>query len=227
MDELAPHQYHQDAFLEASTVAGMYSTCLSEFGEENQLQLRMEENNQMAAVKGHIKFCAEGQSRYPKLFTIADDYMLLKQIPASTALGELWQQDFINYDPLNPKHYQFTETKKLTAVINSQNAMLLTEMSWLSFNLFHYGEVLPVSKWLSSHDSEYNLMVMRHALSKMACSYQPNSVCNSFGALSSMYCYEDQALCGLDFDTIYNSSVMPGMQKDVELLISNLGTLGE
>jgi len=94
------------------------------------------------------------------------------------------------------------------------------------FFFLGHGEVLPVSSWLGSLETDYNNSVYRYALSKMACRYQPTEICEAFGVVSLMFCFEDQALCGLDFETIYATSVMPGMQQDVELLISYLEQMG-
>ena len=227
LDELQPHQYHPDPFIEARTVAVLYSLCSSELNSKQWIEQQLAENNHVTAVNEYAKHCAEAQLRYPQLLSLSDSFSQLEQIPSTSNLGQLIKQGRVNYDQNYPQMYRIAAAKKLKAVLKSQNAALLAEESMSAFMYFQYGEIIPVSTWLSSQDIVYNSMVTKYALSKMACRYQQGAICDPLGLVSWVYCIAEPAVCGLDFETIYQMHVMPGMQKDVDILISRLEQFAE
>jgi hypothetical protein len=227
IDELQPHQYHPDPFIEARIVSGMYEICSAQSNIEAIVHSKLTENNQVAAATDFLDYCSEAKSRYPLLLNSTDRYSTVNSIPANTELGMLNKQNLSEYYLTNPTLFQNTEKKKLSAIMVEENSVLLYESSLVPFVFIGYGEVLPISSWLGSLETDYNNSVYRYALSKMACRYQPTDICEAYGVVSLMFCFEDQALCGLDFETIFATSVMPGMQQDVELLISHLEQLDD
>lgn len=226
IDELQPHQYHPDPFIEAKTVTGLYVMCTDEVNNILSIEKQLAERTQVSLVNDYIKYCTEAKRRYPKLLSLFDTQNQLREIPSTSDLGQLIKQGYTNDDPNYPQIYRMSATKKIHAVIKSQNAALLVEQSWVAFQQFQYGEILPVSTWLNSQDMGYNNKVSWYALIKMSCRYQQGVSCEPFGASTLIMCADDTSDCGLDFETIYQREVMPGMQKDVGILISHFDQLG-
>ncbi len=225
LDELQPHRYHPDPSIEARTVLLIYTVCSKDANIEQWFHQILAESQRPTVVDDYIKFCAEATQRYPKLLGMSELDVLLKQLPTTSELGQMVKQATPSYDESFPEQYRMAALNKLNAVLASQNSALLFEASISTFMYFQHGEILPVSTWLNSQDLEYNSRVSSYALMKMACRYQQGAICEGFGSVSMMMCTVDNSVCGLDFAAIYEMQVMPGMHKDVELLISHLDQL--
>ncbi|MEZ5471799.1 MAG: hypothetical protein R3E90_08460 [Marinicella sp.] len=201
---LQPHKFHEDAYVEIKMLFGLKSSC--KYRKTTKLP------------------CDEINSRFIKLEKFIKAYQDLQHIPTSTELGEALKQGW-SYDPQQPALYRKNIQNLLRKLIESNNPLVLSHYSTnFIYDGVDKGEILPFTEWLNSQDQDYNGLVLMYALLKMAAQLESNNQEDSNALASFMFCTIDESLCELGFAEGYKLLVMPGMQKDVDLMVTHLQT---
>ncbi len=197
---LQPHLFHPDPYLETSMMFELKPHC--------------------GFKRSKIKHqCDEVMSRFNQLKGLLHGFQDLKAIPSNSELGKAFKNRRA-YDPKQPDLFRHQEKQILKLLLNSENTYLLTFKGVIyQYYGVDYGEILPFSRWLNSQDQEYNRMVLMYGLLKMANRYQ---VDDSDRLVVEMICHSHKPTCGLGFDEAYEKIVMPGMRKDVDIMVSHL-----
>lgn len=199
LDGLQPHMFHDDPYIEAKLLFELKSHC---------------------RYSSKIKHkCEEVLPRFNVLNKMVTGYQDLKHIPSSSQLGKALQNR-MSFDPNQPDVSRNKTRQLLKLLINSKNPYVFAfEGPIFMYEGVDYGEILPFSEWLKSQDQEYNRVVLMYALLKMA---HQHHTAESSGLLNEMLCNTNQFVCGLKFEDTFQKLVLPGMLKDVDLLISHL-----
>jgi hypothetical protein len=204
LEILQPPMFHEDAYVEAKILFELKSSC--KYRQQTKLP------------------CDEVTMRFNKLEKFIQVYQDLQHIPSSTELGEALKQGW-GYDAEHPEIYRQNTQNLLKKIIQSNNPHVL---SLYSMNFIYggidKGEILPFTEWLGSQDQDYNGLVLMYALLKMANQFVSSDNNGSNGFISFTFCTVDTSLCDSGFEEGYNLLVMPGMQKDVDLMITHLKT---
>lgn len=202
LERLQPHQYHEDAYIEARVFFELNRNC-----------------KYSNKVKPE---CDEIVSRFNKIEDLIDPYQDVQHIPASTELGKALKKG-MRYGAQQPELYQQSARHLLKTVIQSKQPHVLSMVSTnFVYRGIQYGEILPFTEWLGSQDQDYNGVVLMYALLKMANQFELTNEDDPNGLTSFMFCTVDKNLCGSGFEASYNLLVMPGMKKDVDLMILHL-----
>ncbi|MFK8011989.1 MAG: hypothetical protein AB8B80_08120, partial [Marinicellaceae bacterium] len=203
LDVLQPHLFHDDPYIEAKLLFEMRPHCRYK--------------------KSTIKHqCEAVLTRYNELNALINGFQNLKEIPSNTELGQALKAGMA-YDPTQPDIFRHDARHVLKLLIHSENPYVLGfEGGIYQFYGMDYGEILPFSKWLNSQDQEYNRLVLMFSLLKIASGYESTEYGVSNGFMNQMLCSSNRAVCGPDFEATYKKLILPGMQKDVDLMISHL-----
>jgi hypothetical protein len=201
---LQPHQFHEDPFIEAKLIMEYKTYC------------------RFKSRKSKVPHCDELMSRFETMETILTDYQKVNSIPASTELGKMMKHRII-YDPQQPGVYRHFNRELLKQLINSQNPHLLGLQAFMfNFTGTQYGEILPLSEWLGSLDQEYNSQVLMFAMLNIAYGNRGKTVGADTGFTEELLCFANNANCGLSFEEAWQKALLPGMKKDVALMIRHL-----
>jgi hypothetical protein len=199
---LQPHTYHQDPYVEAKIIFELKSHCKYKTPIEHK--------------------CDEVMNRFNKLQGLLTNFQDLQKIPTSTDLGQTIKVG-AHYDPQQPEVFRHQARNLLKMVIKSKNAYVLGfEAFTFQFIGVDYGEILPFTQWLNSQDQEYNRVVLVYSLLKMASLYETFESNGSNVFFEQVLCSFNRSVCGSDFEDTFQKLVLPGMQKDVDLIITHL-----
>ncbi len=200
LQQLQPHQFHEDPYIEAKLLFELKSAC-----KRNKRQL-----------------CEGVLSRYQTLEPLIKNYADVKKVPAMTELGQMLKHGMASRSE-QPEVFRHKARKLLKLVLNSDNAYVISyESLYFLFSGDAHGEIIPISQWLRSQDSEYNRMVLMYSLLKIAHGFEPAVIDGESDFVVSMICNWRDSVCGLSFDDYFQKELMPGMQKDVDLLVTHL-----
>jgi|GEM_PF-1705140 len=226
LEELKPHKFSEDPFIEAYTL-GYEAYFCSEQAVKDQHNPELPMEPQLIDLFEQArKDCDVTRARYPHLVSLKDSYNIIKNIPPTTAAGRAIKTQ-VPDSASGQQYYRDQLNNRLKHALQSKIGPIIAETGLASYFYFQNGETMPVSQWLNSQDIEYNRQVMKLALGKLACRYQDGMACQPTSSQMFMLCINDKTACGLDFNTFYQQTVMPGMQKDVEILIEKFAAMSE
>lgn len=226
LEELKPHEYSEDPFIEAYTLNREIYFCSEQAVSDQRHNNPITESELIALFEQARKDCAGTRARYPHLVSLTDSYMVIKKITPTTAAGRAIKE-MMPESTSGQQQYKDQLNNRLKHVLQSKIGPIIAETGLASFFYLQNGETIPISHWLNSQDIEYNRQVMQLALSKLACRYQAGMACQPTSAQMFLRCINNKKACGLDFNTYYQQTVMPGMQKDVDILVEKFEAMAE
>ncbi|KAA3639794.1 MAG: hypothetical protein DWP95_09790 [Proteobacteria bacterium] len=226
LTELKPHKYHPDPYVEAHSLMNSLFMCTAEFAEPDDDFSRLTAKIDAAFLAQMDADCQTVNKRYPLLMTQSDNNQILRTIQATSELGQMLKK-LPKITGHSQQHYRDISLQRLKALLKSKIGVLIAEAGMTNFLFFQQGEILPFSKWLDSQDSEYNQQVSMYALAKISCNYQNGVACQPVSYNMLILCLMDDAACGLSFQDYYRQAVMPGMQKDVDILVEKFEVMAE
>jgi len=225
-EELKPHKYHSDPYLEAHSIMSENATCfaLNDSNEgETHIRKNYIANNKLAEFETTLKNCQSVLQSYP---TLADNMeSIYWSLPPNSQLGHKLQNMF--QQQLKGASNKVTNSQTLIAVLKSKNGPLIAEQSSMGFMYFSDGEFMPFSIWLQSQNFQSIEQVFQLSLAKIACRYQAGIACEPQGMTMLTLCSLDNAACGLDYQSYYQQNILPGMQKDVDILVEKFEAMAE
>ncbi len=230
LNELEPHIYHEDPYIEAHSLINNLFMCTSEFTaleEEGDDFKRLTDKIDATSLANMKADCKTANTRYPTLLKQSDNNNLLSFIEPTTHEGRIIKESTKIMDLSQPQQFRDINLQRLKALLQTKIGALIAEAAMMNTLNFYNGEILPISQWLNSQDTDYNQQVSMFALVKMSCRYENGTACQAVGYNMMFQCLIDETACGLDFNTYYQQSIMPGMQKDVERLIIKFEAISE
>lgn len=226
LEELKPHKYSPDPYLEARSILSENAFCFADdeddfSGHMHQTFLKADRLKEYQHLQQH---CRAILTAYPTLrSTFEDIYLNLK--PASHT-GQLLQA-MIKRGKDSRSVMQSHNEQTLRALLKSQNGPLLAEQAGMPFMYFNPGEPAPISQWINSRNYRYIEQLFTLSLTRLACQYQGGAACQPGGMAMLILCAQDPAACGLDFSSYYQQNILPGMQKDVDILVEKFEAMAE
>lgn len=226
LEELKPHKYSDDPYIEAYTLSQEVGFCKEQTSNQHQFfEDRFE--TLLAGLYERVKESCEAKiKRYPNLISLSSNYKTLQKISPTTAAGRSIKV-MVPPKHAQPQQYRDLVNNRIKHVLQSNIGVLIAEAGMLSFVYFQKGETLPISQWLNSQDTEYNRQITQLALSKLSCRYQSGMACQATSSHMLLLCINEQTACGLDFHSYYEQNILPGMQKDVDILVEKFEAMAE
>lgn len=225
-EELKPHKYHSDPYIEAHSIMSENATCfaVSNSNEgETHIKKNYIANNKLAEFEAMMNNCQAVLQSYP---TLADNVEnIYWNLPPNSQVGHNLQNMF--QQQLKGASSKDTNSQTLIAVLKSKNGPLIAEQSSMGFMYFSDGEFMPFSAWLKSRNFHSIEQIFQLSLAKIACHYQAGIACEPQGMTMLTLCSLDNAACGLDFKSYYQQNILPGMQKDVDILVEKFEAMAE
>ena len=216
--ELQPHKYHADPYIEARSIVSEKAFCFvidNSDDAKSHVKDSFISSKRLTEFNDMVKHCQTELRTYPILFRELENiYWSMKP---DSHIGQLLQEMLTNSYTINSQ--RDISYQSLIAVLKSKNGPLIADQASLIFGYLSEGEFMPFSTWLNSQNPQYLEQVFQLSLSKLACRYQGGIACEPYGMTMLTACGYDKTACGLDFQSYYKQTILPGMQKDVDLLI--------
>lgn len=226
LEELQPHTYSTDPYLEARSILSENAFCFADDadGFSSHMHQAFKKADRLNEYKQLQQHCRGILTAYPTLkSTFENIYLNLK--PTSQT-GQLLQDSIKRYNESKNEIKSHSE-QTLRALLKNQNGPLLAEQAGMPFMYFNPGEPAPISQWIDSRNHRYIEQLFSLSLTRLACQYQGGVACQPSGMAMLLLCTQDPAACGLDFDSYYQQNILPGMQKDVDILVEKFEAMAE
>lgn len=170
--------------------------------------------NGQAALKGAKKRCGELRQARPRMYFISSQWNAAKDIPSHSPWGRKIKamQDLRG------------DERKVADAALFKHALIQKEAHWLvvaMMNVNNSDHVFPYQQLLNSVDSKYLSKVVHLAVGQRVCQLDDKHFCGSEGLLMLEACFNNTEMCGLDFNTWYQQAILPGMKKDVDLVLNH------
>jgi len=223
--ELKPHKYSEDPYLEARSIVAEHAFCFAvdDVNVTEHLQQAFNRADRRDLFNQIQQQCQATRSAYPTLQAVFDDIYL--HLKPTSHTGRLLQQMLKRQDGMGADQRHNEQT--LRALLNSQNGPILAEQAGMPFMFFTQGEPVPISQWIGSRNNQYIEQLFQLSLTRLACRYQGGAACQPHGMAMLMLCSGDSAACGLDFQSYYQQNILPGIQKDVDILVEKFEAMVE
>jgi len=212
--EIANRQYSEDAFLEIKSLGWQIGYCAHQsdldalFGNDVTVQ-QQALNDQ---VRSHCQSVTES---HPKLVSLYAGDRWQEVFKPQSPLGHLYPQ---RKSAASKEEVQEYTREVVTQLLQKENGALLLEEVFLGY-LDPVELIFPVAEILGSRDSLYNQEVNKAALTLIACQFNQGQNCQEVGMFMILNCAYERTACGQNFNNWYTASTLPGMQRDVQLLV--------
>ena len=224
-NELLPRQYHEDMYVEAQSIIAEKFLCfMVSLGPRirSRLKTSYATSNRESQFDDSLEQCQKELNSYPLLKKEGEDLGQLLQ--PSSELGQMTKKLLYSKNNSLTKDFKY---QSLLAVLKSKNGLLITYQASLPYIYFSEGEFIPISSWVNSQSHQYIQQLFKLSLTKLACRYQGGIACQPQGMAMTMNCMSHQPACGLDFINYYEQNILPGMQKDVDILVEKFEAMAE
>lgn len=226
LEELQPHTYSTDPYLEARSILSENAFCFADDadGFSSHMHQAFKKANRLNEYKQLQQHCRGILTAYPTLqSTFEEIYLNLKPTSETGQLLQAMIKRGNEFSSVMQSHNEQT----LRALLKSQNGPLLAEQAGMPFMYFNPGEPAPISQWINSRNYRYIEQLFTLSLTRLACQYQGGAACQPGGMAMLILCAQDPAACGLDFSSYYQQNILPGMQKDVDILVEKFEVMAE
>ncbi len=167
--------------------------------------------------------CAELRTQYQEYLSFPEHEQLIQAFEPNSRMGRLLKQ--VNNPNLTPLDRSELSSSILKQAIKERNS------SSLMYSVFiaRFGSLttLPLAGVINSNDQDYINQMSSMALMMMACQYQGGRTCESTSFYMIIMCSQQPAACGLDFPSWFQKTTLPGMQRDVEKLMTFFSQYGQ
>lgn len=225
-NELLPRRYHDDIYVEAYSIISEKFLCFTlDFTPrmKSHLKTSFAASDRQSQLNNIINQCQKELKIHPLLVQNGEN--LGQTLKPSSELGRLIKN--LAYNTGIDAHSKDFQYQTLLAVLKTKNGPLIASQAIMPFAFFSEGEIIPISTWVGSRDFRYIEQIFQLAMTQMACRYQGGIACQPQGMVMTMNCISHQPACGLDFQSYYQQNILPGMQKDVDILVEKFEAMAE
>lgn len=166
------------------------------------------------ALKNAKKRCGELRQAHPRMYFISSEWNAAKDIPSPS----LWGRKIKAMQELRG------DERKVADAELFKHALTQKEAHWMvlaMMNINNADHIFPYQQLLNTVDSKYLDKVVHLAVGQRICQLGDNHFCGPQGILMLEPCFENNKMCGLDFKTWYQKAILPGMKKDVDLVLNH------
>lgn len=219
--EIADRQYSEDTYLEIKSLSWQIGYC----AHKDDLRDLFGNNptDQQLALSDQVKeLCAGYQSTHPNLITLYASNDWQQRFKPTSQLAQLYP---LRKSGASKEEVQDYTREVVTQLLQVGNGALLLEEVFLGY-LDPVELIFPVAQILGSGDTQYNQEVNKAALTLIACQFDQGQSCQPAGMFMLLNCTYEPNACGRDYPSWYADSTLPGMQRDVQLLVDYYLQLG-
>ena len=167
--------------------------------------------------------CSELKNQYQEYLSFPEHEQLIRAFQPNSKMGRLLKQ-------MDNPNLTTLDRRELSSAI-LQQAIKEQNSSSLMYSVFivRFGSMIntPLAAVIDSNDQEYVNQMSSLALMLMACQYQGGKTCESTSFYMIIMCSQQPAACGLDFPSWYQKTTLPGMQRDVDKMITYFQQYGQ
>lgn len=166
--------------------------------------------------------CQQVRQQYPEYFSYPDHEALAQAFAPNSRLGQLLKQQ--KADGLTPLDRRALSSAILRQSIQERNGATLLEAVFVT----RFG-TLPneaMAQVLGSRDAEYINQMSSLALMMLSCQYQDGRSCEATSFYMIIMCSQTPAACGMDFPSWLEATTLPGMRRDIDLLVAHFSQYG-
>lgn len=224
VEQIKNRKYSDDIGVELISLGMEYESC----GNNNwgwrfkNKELSAKQNQIRASVEAK---CQKLQSKYPLLHSktfIRDMGQVFEEFPSETQLGQFIKDSF-NAAQSGGVPDDVLPRGLLSHGVKAKNSQIVKMAEWMT--KFRSNQFLFDRDIINGQDFMYLHHVQSIAITSISCEFQNGLTCDSTSQFMHDKCFEDDRFCGLDFDQWYAAAVLPGLDKDVQILKKHLSHL--
>ncbi|MEZ5472756.1 MAG: hypothetical protein R3E90_13375 [Marinicella sp.] len=217
LQEISHQIFSDDPYVEQRSLQSLIGICTESYGLEDLFKISQglvyaEQKRTIDAVKQQ---CLAYQNQYPNL--MSESGKKITGIEPQSRLGLLLKQRK-DFSQMTEQERNELESKLLFEALRERNSAILVDVS------FSHRYSKPLSQELThllgSQDANYLGQISQLAIVKIACQYQNGINCNATSQLMLLICSQQPDSCGLDFSSWYQQNTLPGMNRDIEVLMA-------
>lgn len=216
INEITPYEFSSDPYVELLSMEWTVGTCIVDdyvrlFFTQHQVN-NPSVNDYLSEVQNH---CHQLKQRYPNLISKFQNNQARDLFEPQSELGHLLKS---NDQDLSKTERDVVYKKTLRTIIKTQNSgLLLTDAMTRRWGAGVSDDIL---LHLSTQDHNYARTVSYMALNLLTCEFSAGESCARVSTLMLVACQETPFACGQDYISWYQQNTLPGMQRDVEKLMS-------
>ena len=211
MKEVIQAEYSEDPFIEASVQQLKFFGC--EMFSQGWLSHDIKNNNDAEWVSKTTKKCSADKKSRPNLYFQSKKFQVYAHLPATSGWGKRLKAarelNQIEKQEFGKEFLRFALRQKqahwlLLAMLQSNNSV---------FNL---------AQWLNTSNTLYMRHIESAAMMLLMCDWDDGDLCDSTSFFMLTSCANTPGDCGMSYPQWFEKNHMPGVKKDVALVLANL-----
>lgn len=216
LQEIESPEYSEDPYVELTLQSMDLNACeVYQYGILRGIKGKIKEQ----FLAGFQTRCDAKRKQRPHLLLNELRSASLKDVPATSHWGKRLKS-----------MRTMTREEKLEATKDMMRHALQSQQThWLVLSA-HQNDgyrIFDFAEWLGTSDSYYHTVISYLAYSQLICEWDPNGLCGPHSNLMLSNCWYTPSDCGMPFDAWFEKNHMPGIKKDVALVVANLKSIGE
>ncbi|WP_154222817.1 hypothetical protein [Marinicella rhabdoformis] len=213
MKEIATPEYSEDPYIETTMQMDQLMYC--EMFTRGFLRTELEGKIKNTAWdEQYKKHCAAKRNKHPHVLVSSFTGKPMDWIPATSEWGE--KVKALRSIPFAERREKATVLVRLALRSQKAHWLQLSLQNTGIDNTFNYGQ------WLGTRNKSYQHRVTQLAFDHMICHWDADGLCGPTSGIIAESCYQTPNDCGMPFFEWFEKNHMPGVKKDVALVLTKL-----